>query len=1248
MGPNTPEQPPRKNMQEQARATAEQIIADMRANHQSEVARINLIKDDNERLRARALLEQQEVEKIRSKMSEQIRDAADTSQADRPEDKQKKAEKAKHIFLEAKALGDEGVKVGDAKSQQVVNKIVEYMKNGQITDEGALVLERNIGKDLLNGIVFSKPGEPPSTFEKNLRIAYESDPIATAPLLRDLGENQDVFGYEGTPQDLLNKIGMDTPESDPQKALTPEQQQMIDEAQGENSPNAFVRDKISYYQSRFTGEQLNLIEAFYSPEKFVDYMEHLSDGDDNGGKNFLKKAEVQERKQEIEHHIKEYYNKNNRPLSEGELKDQVEKHWGEEVSEMMNWKVSDIINQLFLELQQKSPHKFYEQIMQEDIFQGPAMIQKRIQTAINSLMTKVDQIEGKDTELAKRIKNLKLYRHAVKPHVIEERSKDPNDPNKNIYPRVKPIPYGESIGLGEFIEYVNMTIDHTIHKTEFFHNSRAIYKHPPGEKGFYHQLGEFAEQLQGTDIEEILLLPDGQYVLEAYQLYEKMLQEDFAQMDHRHRPDQLTNKLERVNSEIEEEVIEQLRAFYPDLTRQRIKNIVNNAVGISRGMFLTEAEQSAYADPVDSEGKGMVASYSTNDAGSLNAFNPMHTIMRWQGEHNFNSMYFMPVHGEQGAWDHNKAWKNMAKYMDSFYVGKGRGKGKDGLPEEVFADSMMNIGKIGGPGIRKGWRTHQALEGHYVYDEDGTIDAPNTFQAMEAIGYEAIYNFVKLKQAGPGLMKATEKTDPDQVKERRELFKYIYKKYFYDGDPQKYSESEFDNYITSLKEKGKDEAIEKVESDKSLSSGSEQGGWQAKSLEEEIEYQTSNLFLDNMLAHYVAARFPTKFLRIDKNRLHSDGISNWQKIWREFREKGWQISEFDHAMKDLNMAEMLFRRQISGVIREQIRFDPDWRLDKIDEIKDLPWRLNEDKIKELLSENHSEDKNRVNKEFKNQKDIDRAVEVYRQIIAHYKNTEFLDGEGIKQIKKFKFTFGLEDTDLSLMAFRGTGPRMAARAIKDTGSIEQHIIPWIIQMPLLLNEIAISGKHDFEPIIKYMREAQRAITDINGVPDTYEFIYKLAGTVINYFKRDGMAKPLFGLFRLGQKNSIAAEYAGRSSAVWEWDSRDIDRFCVALESNSLLKNSPYNLQAVGNEGKFSGGKLEDRWIKIPGLKKPIRFGKKRHVDYEFDSLKLRKEHGGDIPAIAWDYVNQFLPLAMAFLLWKYIKDAMDEASGKKKQ
>jgi hypothetical protein len=1247
MGPTTPEQPPKKSMQEQARAAAEQIVADMRANHQNEMARINQIQDEGERIRARASLEQQEVEKIRSKMSEQIRDVADSGRTDSPEDKKIKAEKAKHIFLEAKALGDEGVKVGNAQSQQAFNKIVEYMKNGQITDEGALVLERNIGNDLIKGIVFSKQGEPPSSFEKNLRISYEVDPIATAPLLRDLGENQGIYGYEGTPQDLLAKIGKSMPENN--KNLQAENQGNSSEAKtlAEFEKSSFDHDLGNYYLSRFTKEQLELISTFYSPEAFVDYMEHMSNGDEKGdGKNFLTPKDVQKEKKDIEHHIKEYYEKNNKTLTESELKYQVEKHWGEEISEKMYGKISDMVNQLFLELQQKPTHKFFDQIMQEDPFQGPSMIKNKIQAAINSLMTKVDQIErgkGSDPNLAERIKKLNLYRHAAKKTLVEERAnKDEKDLNKKLYPGLKPIPYGENIGLGQFIEQINLTVDHTISKTEYFHNSRAIYGHPPGKEGFYHQLGEFAEQLKGTEIDEIMLLPDGQYIMEANHLYEKMLQEDFAQMDQKHRPDQLTNKLERVNSGIELEVIEMFEKYYPELTRQRVKNIVNSAVGISRGVFLTESEMSAYADPVDSEGKGMIASYSTNDDGSLNVFNPLHTVLRWQGEQFWNSMYFMPVNGQPGKmWDHNKAWNNMAKYMDSFLVGKGRGKGKDALPE-TFADAMMDIGNVGGPGKRKNWRMKYSLDGHFIRDPDGTINAPETFKAMEAIGYEAVFNFVQNDQAGPDLLKATEKTDPGQVKERKELFKYIYKRYFHEGDESSFQESELDNYLAKLQIRGEEKALKLIKGEVKGRTA-EKGTLSAGSWEKQVAYETSQLFMQNMLTHYVAARMPTKLLRIDKNRLHDDGISHWEKIRREFSD--WKREDFDKSMKDLTMAEMLLSKQISGKIRKEISFDENWTLNKIDKITDLSHRLNEDKIRELLS------KNNKGETFKSEEEINNAIKVFRKIRESFNKekdgVKFLDGEGTQRRKDFTFTFGLEDTDYSLMAFRGTGPRMVARAIKDVAIIEKSVTPWMIQMPQVLNEIAINGKHDFSPIIEYMRKAQLAVNEVNGVEATYDLMYKMAGTVINYFKKDGMAKPLFGLLRLGKMNSIAAKYAGRSTAVWEWDSRDIDRFAVALESYSLLKNKPYDLQKF-EDGKFIGGQLEDRWIKIPGIKKPIKFGKKRHVDYEYNALRLRKEHGADWKAITWDYINQLLPLAMAFLLWKYIKDAMDEASGKKKQ
>ena len=1237
MGPNQPEQnPPEKSMQQQAQEAADRAIAQIRSSYQNRFAEIENIKDDGERLRARAQLAQE----AKARLNEEIRQATsivEPGQADKPEDVKEKAKNAKRIFLEVKELNKEHINVVDTKSQLLVDKIVEKIKSGEITDQGALTIERILGKQLIDGVVFSKPGEQLSTTEEGLRNLLQIDPQAAIPIVGDIFNHPETYGT--TEENLRQKLNLPTQES--QRALTPEQQQMINESRAEDNP--FIRDKIQYYQSRFTDEQLELISTFYSPEKFIDYMEDLSNGTNKKG--FDTPDNVKHRKEEIKHHVEEYYAKNHKNFEPGDsLEQQVEKHWGELVSEEISRRVSEVINQLFLELQQKSPHKFYEEIMQEDIFQGPGMIQKRIQAAINSLMTKVGQIEiHEDDPLYQRLEKIKplLYRHTADKPWIDER-----DGKK--YPRLKPLPYGENIPVSDFIQYLNTEIDHTIHKAEYFHNSRAIYGHPAGEKGFYNQLGGFAENMRGTDIDEIMLLPDGQYIMQAYQLYEKFLEEDFASLDWRHRPDQFQNELERVNSKLENEIFEQLKSFYPHLSKERVHNIVNSAVGISRGMFLTEAEKSAYADPVDAEGKGMVASYSTNDAQSLNVFNPLHNALRWQGEHNWNMMYFMPVAGEPGMWDHKKAWNNMARYMDSFIAGKGRGAEKDKLPE-LFADAMMDINNVGGPNKRKGWRMNYSFDGHYVWDDDNTINAPKTFKAMEAIGYEGIAHLVSSDGMWSKLLEATDKTAPDQAKERKDLFRYIYKRYFCE-DPNKFQESDLDNYLAKLRIQGEKKTLDKIKKNGGTTSYGEEsiikGSW-----EEQVAYETSKLFLKNTLAHYVAARMPTKFLRMDRNRFTEDGVSRWERIQKELnKDKGWDITRFDLVMKDLTMTEMLFRREISNQIREQMSFNKDLALN---EIENLPSKLDEAMIRKLLSKN-SLDKN----EFKSAEEIQRVVDLWKHITDDYNNGQFLDKEGAAKIKDYKFTFGLEDTDISLIPYRGTGPRMIARAIKDTGSIEATVTPWLLKMPDVLSEIAVSGKHDFTPIIEYLRAAKKAINDVHGSEGAQEFVYKVAGTVINYFKKDGMAKPLFGLFRLGQRNSIAAEYAGRSTAVWEWDSRDIDRFCVALESYRLLPKNAYDLNKTERaklnkktgkwvEGKFIGGQLEDRWIKLPGLK-PFKFGKKRHIDFIHNGAKLRKEHGADWKAISWDMFNQFVPLAIAFLLWKYIKDAMDEASGKKKQ
>ena len=495
--------------------------------------------------------------------------------------------------------------------------------------------------------------------------------------------------------------------------------------------------------------------------------------------------------------------------------------------------------------------------------------------------------------------------------------------------------------------------------------------------------------------------------------------------------------------------------------------------------------------------------------------------------------------------------------------------------------------------------------------------------------------------------------------ERKDFFRYIYKRYFSD-DPSKFQESDLDNYLAKLRKAGEERALRYIKGLPDEGSDNLSGHKREKgtaiidgSWEEQITYATSQIFMENTLSHYVAARMPTLLLKIGRNRFTENGVSRREQAMKDLKtQEGWSSDKFSETMKDFGLAEMLFRKQISGKIREEMSFNEDFGLNQTDKIIDLPYRLSGDKIRELLSKNSN------GKEFKSPEEVERVVKLWEYMKADFFKTDtdgkvYLDGIAFEEIKKYPFTIGLEDTDMSLVAYRATGPRMVARAIKDIASIEANITSWLINMQNILPEIAINGKHDSSPMIEYFRKGQKAIFDVHGSEAAQEFVYKMSGVVMNYFRQDVKSSGLLGLFglrTLGKRNSMAAEYAGRSTAVWEWDSRDNDRWATAIESYRLLPMQPYDLSKT-EDGKFVGGKLEDRWIINPFTKKPMKFnwfGKKRHVDFEYNSARLRKEHGADWKAITFDYINQFLPLALAFLLWKYIKDAMDEASGKKKQ
>lgn len=1094
----------------------------------------------------------------------------------------------------------------DKTAQAILN---EFSK-GSIDAEQAGRIAEKLGPYITGAkdIIITKPGEERSEFLKDIDSYKSEDPVIYEKMKGIITNRHELFNL--TTEQSKNVFPTEVKEQ-VEDQRNEEYEQMREQV--------FLRDQSEYY-GRFTQDQQEFLHKLYSPAKFKEYVEKQ-----------INNPKGENEKKEYKKSIAEIYKEQKKDIPDEQHLDKLaDDVWRQHVSHNIEMELGEVMNQLLLRLQQEGAQKFYDELAQQDFMRGIQATENQIRSALTTLQSNLAELE-KNPKYSKEYEKVKLYKFFDEGHYIDEREKIIDGDIRSLpYPRLHPLLQPKEIGLKDFALQLTFEVNHLIHQRNYLHDARVVFNHPPGEHGFYPGLGSYAEKYAGTDIDEMMLLPDGNLALEAYHLYEKYLEEDFASLDWKHRPTEFTSELEYVNSKLEKEIIEQMKLEYGnDISEERIKSAVNIGVGLARGVFLTEPEKSAYADPVDNEGRGMIASYGTNDAGALNALNPLHVELRWQGEHHMFMYYFMPIHGEKGGlWNHKKLWDNMGNYMDSYIKGNAK------LPKHLFIDEMIGVTKAGGIFQRKGWRMQASLEGFYKYYKDMNkedhIDALKSFKAMDYIGYEAVADFFDNKKMGLDMLQAEEGTD--LAGKRKELFEDVYKKYF-----EKFDGADFDGYMADLKKLGEEQALKVVRGEAKGSKGVK-GTLPAGSWEKQVELETSNIFLERAKIREIALRFPSKFLRIDRSRFSSDGKSRWQIIQK--KEMHMSRDDFNAAMKDFVFTETLLRKEMSEKIKNQLHLDPTLNLNEIEINYES---LNEATIERLLklTKGVGED----GKLLMTSERIERVKQIYRAIEKNFLNGEFLNKAGIEAVKDYPFSFGVEDTDIGLMAFRGTGPRMVARAIKDVGILEEAAIPAIAKLGRMLQTMAIDGKHDFSPIIEAMIKARAGFNEVHGTGDDQKFNYILATAVIQHFKKDTMAKPLFGLFRLGKTNSWAAKYAGRSSAVWEWDSRDIDRFITALESYRILPKTAFDIFEV----RKGGQEYENVYWINPITKKPFKTPfKKQKVSFEYNGDKLRKEFGGDLRAISFDMINQFLPIAMAFLLWKYIKEAMDEVSGTKKK
>jgi hypothetical protein len=977
----------------------------------------------------------------------------------------------------------------------------------------------------------------------------------------------------------------------------------------------------------------------YWQHTFSDYFSNTEDKNGYGDKKLVKAIFY---KDEFEKYVK--YKKDNYRIA-GDSEEDA----GKKVSEDIKAELVELFGKLYTKLDHDNPDEFFEQIEQADVMRGiiPAknMLLRRMTVLANELHK-----DHNDT--------LGLFRFVEeRPEVMDTPSSSGLKPRSRIHA----YPHQKTTSSSEYVHYLEQTVSTYIFTRKYSHNARAIFYHPVDhEKGFYSKLTQFAEQWGAADFDQMYLLPDAHIFQNAYQLYDKHVEEAFAKNGWRHSTTMFQRQLGEVRSRIEKDVFEQLRRMYDkDVSDARLEAAVTMGVGAARGMFLTEEEKAALADPHLTESGGFTyASYYTNDTAALTPFNPMHSFYRFQGLRSIDPILFLPVEGKgmdkhkSVFSDHKDLWRKMQGYKDSFIQGRGGPGSAINDGETLFADFMVNMGRVGGPVERKGWRATYTFENLYYYkdvhDEKGALkdkltDYVHTWKRFENIGYEAVQDIVQKLNTDPGTLGTAREKFGNSTKEtyyleqKKELFQHIFDRYF------KYDKTSLDGLLKDIRktqEKAVWDDIKKGEKSPPAS------------VEDEIEGLTTKEFMNRALARMVAQRIPSKILRMDRDRYNKDGKSRWRKIAEEMFPTGDKQSEqFDKVVRDLMFAEQMLRKEVSDQMRQMKKLpeDQQWQMGSIN------YELTQAKVRELLM-----------KGGYSKNDIDQACILLGKIEDKYTHqAAFLDKDLLSIAKEggggdrenYRFSFGNEEFDMSFVPWRSAGNRLLARCVGDISTVEQTIAKEIVKLPSILYNMAIDGKGDFTPVLDMMQKMYGSMESIIGPDYAHRVVHHVAALTINYFKKDTRARWFYGLFGMGRKNSLAAERVGSGTRVWEWNSVTIDKFITAIETKGLLPLSPYNV--TDSKGSLTPPNLPV-YVNIPFINKPIKlpqkiglFGKEirlfnqRKKDFLWTGKRLRDEFGGNWKDIAFDMLNKYLPLVIAWLLWQYIKKAQDEAEGKKK-
>src|SRR3989344_867094 len=1133
----------------------------------------------------------------------------------------KKGNDALSTLVYAAEAAKRGIKVSKTTEGQLLLEKLADKRFTYASDASSIIVHL---ADFLTGekfIVVSGTKTP--DFEASLKNLANSDPKNAKIIAQAIIESYSTFGLT----EVQARAKFELKEQKP----VGKKQAREEEFQQQQQANFEQGHWAQTYSVHF-GEDADydLLNAIHVPDKFIDLIEKY--------------------KNDIREEIQNNKDNSAKTITEEEL--------SKEVSKKIEERLFGIFTRLFTRLDRTMPEKFFEEIVQENPFHGIQAALQTLGSSMDALSTTLSRWEKEGHRNIDKINLVKKAEQERLEEMIPYTFKDENGKEQTIMKprfRLRPLSQKKEVKMSEYVTYLRFMMDFYTSARQYTHNSKAILFHPAGEHGFFGQLGEFAEKLRAPELDELFLFPEADLFRDALNLYDILLEDELAFQDWKHTPDGFTNTPGSVLSRMEQKVLETLKKMHPEIDdERRFESALSMAIGASRGIFMTEEEKCAYADAaLTPDGKPTYTSYYTNDTAAIGVLNPAHFFWRWQAQKSLPMWLFLPVEGmfpieglpTTGMWDHRVLYERLIKYKETFLTGK-----KEMQKQPLLIDFMMDIGNAGGPSKRKGWRMFYSSQGNFIYEDQKEgepkegestkkLNFLKTWKAIEKVGYELAYDFI---YNGDSYDVSNYRSTLTNPAERKEFFSYLYQEYFIDN-PTTFKESVLNTFLTSLQ--GKAEEVANIKN--------KLGQVGKGELNDQIEYERSKLFLSHTLARLVAKRFPSKILRIDRGRFSEDGESRWYKTWQRMVKKEpekyatLKFSDFHKVMQTIGLAEALLRKKVSSKIKKKIKKKKKQGKPKIglDELEGIDFKLNESTIRQLL-ENEAKDITPI--------EIDQAVDLYKILKEDYigldsaKGKKFFDefalylNPAFSEEGGYTFTFGLPDTDFSFVTFRGTGPRLVARAIKDTAQIEQKVVGNIFKLDETLRTMAGDGKQDFEPLVQILYEIKNALEEIHGADYAQKVAHHIALAAIHFFKKDTIARNIITKgFVVGQPHSVAAEIlGGEFSNIWEWDVGVIDKLCFRLRQLQILPQKPYD----STKGEFEMKKEEI--TDIFGRKKTIEHKVRRKPDFIWYEGSARRDAGVQIKHKVWEIANSVLPLLAIWLLWQYISKAFKEFGGQK--